>query len=241
MLNKQQRILIELDALIDTRLGTIKRFWPRRINNESLEEYHNRDHIRIWDIFHIPESEYLEKYKARDIDTLAYSFGTQLSVVLRALITTSIMKAEANPHIGQVSVTLNLSPYVMEPDMQLAFLKILDELLLVHDVKVGKELKTAVDFIDMSVLSAGAVRKKFEGMIIYDLVEWLSTTNTLTAKEPSPTLTVYFAALLYEDDDEARRKITEDNVNPFKTVRKALAGHFLADALDAELFNIVKT
>ena len=241
MLNKKQRILIELDALIDTRLGTVKRFWPRRINDSNLEEYHARDHIRVWDIFDIPKEEYLEHYKARDMDTLAFSFGTKLSVVLRALITTSIMKAETNPHIGQVEITLNIFPYVMEPDVQRAFLRILDDLLMVNDVEVAKQLVTGVDVIDTTVLSAGAIRKEFEGMILFDLVDWLSTTNTLTAKDPSPTLTVYFAALLYEDDDESRRKITEDNVNPFKTVRKALAQHFLADALDAELFNIVKT
>ena len=240
MLNKKQRILIELDALIDTRLGTVKRFWPRRINNSNLDEYHSRDHIRIWDIFGIPKDKYLEHYNARDIDTLAFSFGTKLSVVLRALITTSIMKAETNPHIGQVEITLNLFPYVLNPEVQRAFLNVLDDLLMVDDVDVVKQIITGVDFIDTTVLSAGAIRNEFEGMIIFDLVEWLSTTNKLTAKEPAPTLTVYFAALLYEDDDEDRRKITEDNINPFKTVRKALAQHFLADALDAELFNIVK-
>lgn len=240
MLNKKQRFLIDLDTMVDTRLGIVKQHWPKRLTADRLEEYHARDHVRVWDIFSIDEEEYKKAYDARDVETLTYSFGTQLAHVLRAIITTSVLKAETNPHIAQIEVSLNTFHYKLDRNVTNQFISVLRDILMVDDIKVSKEIVTQAVEVDINNMSAAELRKDYEGMIIYDLVDWVSKTNKLTAEKPAPTFTVYYAALLTDDSEESRRQITEDNVNPFKIVRIELARHFMADGLDAELFNIVK-
>lgn len=241
MLNKRQRLLVELDSLIDTRLGTVKRFWGDKINDDTLDEYHRRDHIRIWDIFGIEKDAYEKAYAERDILTLKESFGTLMSEMLRSIITTSIMKAESNPHISQVEVTLNSAPYDLDEDTKAVFLEVLRDLLLIGKVRMIKEITTKVSKVDIANMSAADIRKEYEGVIMYDLAGWLSTANQLTADNPAPTLTIYYASLLSDDSEENRRKVTEENTNPFKETKRACAQFFTAEGLDAELFNIIKT
>ncbi len=240
MINIQQRFLLDLDTIIDTRLGTIKKNWPENINAANLEEYHGRDHIRIWDIFGIGKEEYIKAYAERDVITISNSFGTQLAEVLRSILSTSILKAEANQHIDQIKVVINVYPYKLNDNELQVMTGVLKDILMVNVIATSKIIGTGTVSIDLCKHSAGELKKQFDCIFIYDLVEWLRKTNKLTAKHPAPTLTVYYAAILTEDSDEDRRKITDGNVNPFKNVRRACAGHFLAEGLDIELFNIIK-
>lgn len=241
MLVRHQRLMVMLDSLVDTRLGLVKQHYSDNITDAKLELYHNRDHVRVWDIFGIPEDDYKAKYAKRDLDTLRCSFGTLMSEMLRSLISQGLLKSELNANINPVEVSINVWPYETDDDFNEVLVEAIRERVIYSDKDVANKVKFKVASLDIGTMSAKDIRADYETLIIYDLADWLSTSNELTANAPAPTLVVYYAALLTEDSDEMRELASKDTNNPFKLTRQALAPFFLAEGLDCPLYNIAKT
>lgn len=106
--NKREAIYIELDALLDTRLGTIA-----RINEDAavatLEDgYHARD---IDAFTHVDMAVYHDLYAQRNTITLMYSRPTHWVLNLTRIAGLLSEQAIARPYHEGAKIVVNLFPY----------------------------------------------------------------------------------------------------------------------------------
>lgn len=115
------RLLLDLDALFDTRMGTLLGMDKQAANLIVKNGYQ----IREWDDFEtlsegkIRNADYQYEYANRNRDTLLRSIITGLPVVINSYIDTLMERIVRNVDVDMVSITLNTFPYHLPgPDIQ---------------------------------------------------------------------------------------------------------------------------
>lgn len=121
----RQRILINLDSLIDTRLTTLFRLDTSIIDNFDYAKWRNRETKEI-SIFsqQISQAQYEEAYAKRDIEDLIYGLPTSLNFNLMDVIG----ELESNlinnsPEVMDIEIEVNVYPYDLsdEEKQQIAY------------------------------------------------------------------------------------------------------------------------
>ena len=218
-------ILIELDALLDTRLGTIS-LMDEALARKMLDtDYPNR----ISDEFNLlcPEidmSIYKRAYKDRDLETLYYSMPTDITLYLNQLINTLIRDGvKGNPQFEGVDVQINSYPYQLTDEFKQEFCEcIAASLRLDIDVQMVNHpySEMTTDFI---------VANKWTFLVMYNFSQWFNETLAIakTVPRPTPRTTVISPMLvgsvksvLEELEKEAPSKT---RANPFDSMQIALA------------------
>lgn len=116
---KPHQLLIELDALLDTRIATVRRIDPT-VAEQLLENpnYRNRvsDELNYIDS-RIDLLSYNTAYIKRDMETLDYSKATLLVGYIVRLISKLQMVIDANnPELKDIDVVVNHYPYKLTED-----------------------------------------------------------------------------------------------------------------------------
>lgn len=118
-LDQKSRILIELDALIDTRLGTVRKLYPEVAEDLKMSK---RYRMRRDDLLHridprIDEREYQLAYDGRDIETLDVSFSSlMIGYVHKLLAKLQTVIDSNNPVIQDAQLVINTYPYRLSED-----------------------------------------------------------------------------------------------------------------------------
>ena len=186
-------ILIELDALLDTRLGTIS-LMDEALARKMLDlDYPNRisDEFNLL-LDEIDMSVYNKAYADRDIETLYYSAPTDITLFLNQLINNLIRDGvKGNPQFEGVDVQINTYPYQLTKELEDEFATcIAASLRLDIDVKLVyhsyKDMTT--DFI---------VANKWTFMVMYNFAQWFKSVfgNLSTPPRCTPR-TVVLAPML---------------------------------------------
>ena len=113
---KKARIYVDLDALLDTRLGTIA-----KINREVAAELATSDDYRnrVIDQFTgIDTDAFKREYAARDEETLSLSMMSEAVAFIGSLIKDLFLQSKATPFYDAVTLTINTSPYVLDDDIK---------------------------------------------------------------------------------------------------------------------------
>jgi hypothetical protein len=112
--NKAEGLYIELDALLDTRLGTIA-----KLSNEAAQSIVSSDSYfsRDMDLFEgVNQIEYLNSYLTRDKMTLKKSVMTNAITFLKSVVRQLILQAVSGPTHDRVFVHVNTYPYAFSQD-----------------------------------------------------------------------------------------------------------------------------
>lgn len=113
-------IMIDLDALLDTRAGTIKQHYPAIYERiKSSPKYHLRQSDE-WDLIDpkLTRSIMTLKYQGRDLETIKNSQITMVIRVILDLISDLKMKIKNNdPNVASFFFILNVHPYKLPEDV----------------------------------------------------------------------------------------------------------------------------
>lgn len=213
-MSESLNILIELDALLDTRLTTLHGISESCIDNNFYKRYVDRPN----DYFPCLKNkeEFFEKYKNRDKNVLKNSFRTQLHEYLRDII----HEASFNKNLGvmdqTVSITINTYPYDLS-DQEKVFLAHVINRLIRHAGDVR--------FCTMTLeeLTPSFLRENFNLIFYYDFLDWLDihSSNGNLNKKACPNVVVHIPLLLRNDvtDQDIREYFQKEN--PFELLIKA--------------------
>lgn len=167
--NVDHGLLLDLDALYDTRFGTLL-----LLNREAaLKVVRNGYHTREIDNFEtlseglITNAEYKKAYAKRDIETLKKSIISGIPAVLVAHIETLRERMERGVNVGRVSITINTWPYLLPGPVIAAIIEGLG-------VLIPEYCSVNARRIDLLKVGPQALQASYDGWCTYDFDSWLA-------------------------------------------------------------------
>ena len=184
----RRRILISLDCLFDTRLGTVELINSeaaiRLINSRYLFRTHNK--LSLFEPS-LNDDEVNEKYKNRDIHTLRVSKRTKLVSVLTDLIRENERLDNDDPEKYEYEFILNTYPYELTQDERITLNEVLSSILGIRGLKrIHRPIKE---------LGPEVVRGRYDRICVPDFSEWFFHHHEAVVDSlmPMTVLTVPFA------------------------------------------------
>jgi len=162
-LKRIQGIYIELDCLLDTRLGTCRRIDENNISNILSSGYHKRKQDEFPNV---DKNIFNELYKNRDVLTLSLSNITNIIKILNKIIKEYLVMLNCQPIYTSMEIFLNIYPYKLnqeEIDESVLCLKYWTENLIPITVINKSNKNLTVDW----------VYKNIDTMFKYDYDDWL--------------------------------------------------------------------
>lgn len=109
-----RNIVVDLEILLDTRAGTLKRIIPRKEVEQLInsEAYRLRTHERMWELCSITEQQWEDGWALRDEVTLSRSAPTLAMADFPRLVSDlNSVVAGNNPGLSDVRFLVNMYPY----------------------------------------------------------------------------------------------------------------------------------
>lgn len=230
-------VLVELDALLDTRLGTLHCLNPDyAVQALQSNKYFDRVMDDFTDICGVDKESFREAYGKRGMAELIASTITEIPFVLAELT----MKLEADiidtPFVSDVVVEINCYPYVLDAEEQDVLSNAvscrLNEDTLVRCVRYAPE-----------ELTPALVKERYGGMILYNFRDWLGCQLEEFEKVKMPRITI-LAPALFHDEIPKKDEFTKDGIRPeitaFQLTEVGLVEFFSLSLLPIQLYSILK-
>lgn len=234
----EQRMLVFIDALLDTRIATLSRMAP-----EAAAELFSREQSMYWkrtdDNFEVmtngavTQAEYLEAYAKRDVATLKHSSMTSLVLLLSGMVASLDTLRNNTPTVTSVRVDLNMWPYRLTPEQTELYATCVS-------AYAGMETPINPVFVPIESVTPDNMRNQWEAVILYDLDEWVTHhLGSLTVnKIPRQTL-IAPARSANEDVSPERLQKLGITEHPFAVVEREFAPMIGLDLLDGKYFSAI--
>lgn len=162
------RMLVELDALVDTRYALFRRFDPVAAGKMLRSgSYQARFADHFWEHSDLFTKEDWEKaWKERDISLLKESFLTEAIEDLKdAIASINWGLRETDPK--KISITLNVAPYNLPQNVIDAYREVLEtELFMVDEVNITS--------IPLWIMHPEQIAERYDLLMMYNFHEWLA-------------------------------------------------------------------
>ena len=159
-------ILIELDALLDTRLALLASLGDTYLDHAlSNDYYHNRISDKFGDL---SIERFYELYGKRDKSILKEAFITPMGVLLKEFAFSTLKQILNTPYHYQPKILLNIYPYDLnEDEIEIIIRALINVTLNKADIQV---INTPYEDITPSY-----VKKHISSMILYNCYKWIET------------------------------------------------------------------
>jgi hypothetical protein len=225
-----ESIYVELDCVLDTRLGTIA-----RISDEAaLMTLQNGYHDRRADIFEFVEMDAFKTlYAQRDGDTLSKSMCTGVVGLLRHLTGVLAEQAIERPFHSGGKVVLNTFPYNMTTEVQ-------DEIGMAVSAWIHGLASVEVVSVHPESLTPAHCKRSYAVMVVYDYGYWLNLHAKAFESTRLPEVQMFGPALLNEDySDDQLEKITAEAAHPVRALEMLASPLISLKLIDARCFSVI--
>ena len=166
MKSKELRIIVNLDSLFDTRLGTIVRINPTWVGPLIKGGYHSRIHNHLSLINKDIDNDIVtEVFNNRDVDTLKVSKATNIVNLLEIKIREHLMLMESTPHKKDIVIIINTYPYNLTTETVRNIIGTLSDIWNTKNIR-------RIHISDKD-LTPEFLTKKYNRLITHDLDSWL--------------------------------------------------------------------
>jgi hypothetical protein len=228
-------IMVEIDALLDTRVGSIARLSDEAAA-KTFEDmrYYTRENDDFESFTGLTKAVTDKAYAERDSETLASSIMTQMVLQLDEIAKSIYFDGMAR-HIKQdFKIEINLYPYEIRNDEAAAIAAAVKSKLTV-DVPV------MCVYLKPEEVSPSRLRASYSGIILYNFQTWLTANAKAIERSYFPRVTV-LAPRLYVDKvppEELKRLKEHDGATPFTIAKLGFAPHFTLIFMHASVFSII--
>lgn len=209
MSRKSQRVLIQLDALLDTRVGTAYRMGATDIDWLG---YFDRTHSKVWEFFGLEEEAFKDTYLKRNLETLELSMATELYRQLSFVMRNKLVLAAGSPLHERPEIVINYWPY----NLPSATVELFKQMVVETLSDVAKMRVNAV-YMAPERITPKFLKEGFSDMILYDLSEWLELAGQHFAECPIPDIAVCYPATLNVEDVSKYAPQSSDD-DPFANI-----------------------
>ena len=229
------KILVELDAILDTRLPVVATIDPDAAARLVVSpEYYHRQSDNFSAITKIPHETYLKAYANRSDIHVQGSRVTNIVLMLRELTKHLVELSIHEPTDEQLIIDVNLYPYK------------LDEFVdgICAAVATPCSPTTIVNPVRFSPdqMSPGFLKKQYNAVILYNFDEWFSKNSKAFESVQMPNVTVFAPALYRKDLPE----LDEEDMNhlngkdPFALIEESHLFFLRLQFLDAKDYSILQ-
>lgn len=233
-------ILVPLDVLLDTRIGTVAKLGgPDLVLSVLNGNYHTRTDDKFPQV---NVEAYNTLYAGRDEETLSLSYSTNVDGFLRELVHSLIKQTFVRPFHQGVRVVVNTYPYQLSDEVIEQILGAVVTKLLA-DTEVDVPLTVVADRLSDDALTPDYCKTHFAAMLMYDYENWLEKQQLALIKRPMPEVTMFAPAIYFVQtptEEEIKQMQTESQWNPFEVLQHSIRGGIDLQFLPIELFSIVK-
>jgi hypothetical protein len=163
----REAVYVELDCLLDTRLGTVVRLDElaavKLINDER---YYAREHDDFSVI--IPgfdDQAFRELYKNRDEETLVQSRPTNMLAALYGMMEKLVLDSINTPLIDKVEIDVNLYPYKLDKET-------VDDIKIMIMTYLPFQVRVNAVYLPPAHLTPAHIKETYGLIILYNLSEW---------------------------------------------------------------------
>lgn len=225
-------VLIELDALLDTRLGVLHQHHPDlAVKVLKTGKYRKR----LIDRFgNITPTEFDELYSRRDMDTLKNSVLTNMPFFLQRLVKDCIVHTSVTNIEQQLCYMINVYPYKFEDESLIEMLKSC----------ISYHMLDAVDIRIVSMapeeITPQYLKENIDIIVMYRFQEWLYMHREEFLKFRCPAVTLVAPAIYWKElpDAETINECKAIGRDPISIGQDQLAEFITARFMDVSLFSI---
>lgn len=163
-----QAILVDLDSLLDTRLGTLALIDEDLAGKAAGRKYLNRNTDKMGDVLDVEglNETFAEKYKNRDTDTLKASYLTKIPLVINEVTSAWGELLRNGPNVTSISVDINIYPYELSEEETSMLVTTLMSYCTI-------DTKVSVVSIKPEELRPALIKERWTLLFMYDFDEWL--------------------------------------------------------------------
>lgn len=201
-----QGVYVELDSLIDARLGVLLK---AGYNFEEIisSGYHERQSDEFFDL---SIEDFKKLYQERDVEALSYGRVTNLIYVLKNILRDYVQLIGSSPIYNEVKLYLNTYPYQLSA---------YEEEQMVLCVKSWIDYLVPIEVIHMSPehLTVFWVNEHIDTMLMYDYNEWLNAQQANFNKRQLTEVKVLSPAIYHikvPTDEEVKNIIKDIRSHP---------------------------
>lgn len=186
------RIMIMLDAVIDTRYGTLRQHWPDRYADIIKDGYHDRQWDG-WSHLGVSNEDFKEAYAKRSVETLRLSQIAYISPMLNDAAN-AVEDAAAQVAITTpMAVVINTYPYKdLSKEESVLIARALYTI-------IGKRVEVTLTYVPYEEMTMTSLKKSYGVLMIYDLNDWLLSQADNMEKQNMPAVQVVAPALYIKE------------------------------------------
>jgi hypothetical protein len=231
-------VLIELDALLDTRMGTMALLESPSVLDGTIFEdmrYYTRETDDFEALTGLTREVTDKAYAERNEETLAASLITPMIIQLAEIVKSIQVDFSVRHMVQTFKVLINGYPYKnLRHDERSA---------IAFAVKNHINLDVPVEMVYMTPeeVSPSYIRANLSGMILYNFNTWLAANIKELEKVAFPRVHV-IAPRLYEKDPPAPelRQVKEfNNASPFGIMKFGMSMYFTLIFMHPALYSVV--
>jgi len=178
------KILVQLDSLYDTIVGTVHRYYPNLVSSLLCPKYLSRTSNRLSEIVpQIDDIVIAVGYDSRDVDTLRVSMSTNMVPELARYMNEKIGLTSIAGEDLSISLVINTYPYNLDKHIKRELFLALDEI-----IKPTKIL--AVHMSPADITPVYLKQHGYNQYIVNDFNEWLIGKEQITVDNPIPEITI---------------------------------------------------
>ena len=233
-LNPSKKIYVDLDCLLDTRLGTLVTISPDfAFEATSSKDYYLReqDAFTAASFGPLTREEFKRVHDALPQQVLKNSLMTKMPHFIRELSAQLVVRNIGTPYAMNVEIEVNTYPYAFSPEEA-------QTLLQVCAYRLGERFSVSLTHRSYKELALSTVRDAYVAMIMYSYHEWVNFNDLEIKKKPLKELSLYVPKLYFGEPPTAEQLQTfaEHNTGPFELSQQVLAPLVLIQYLPIALY-----
>jgi len=230
-------ILVELDALLDTRLPTMGLISPQAAIDASQDErYFNRLIDDFTEVNGIGKDAFRQVYAKRDADVVRASVITEIPFILHELVLNLEAEARDTPFVSRVKVEVNIFPYEFDEEEK-------DLIALAVMSRCGIETEVRCVRIAPQHLTPQFCKGRYSGLILYNFRDWMEHHLEGFKQVKMPRVSVLAPALYYDvvpSDDAFVGDGIAEHINAFQLSEVGCIELFALSLLPSNNFSMAR-
>ena len=209
------KMLVELDSILDTRLGVLLDVAPDVVPAILAKDYHNR----LWDVFPgVDFLAYQQRYQSRDKAILKNSWMTPMADMMTDFVKKTLQQTLQTPFHRVPKIDLNIYPYVLTDDEASVILK-------AAATKTANQCDIEIVSFSPEDLNPVFLKNNYEAVMMYDYQVWLEThsKNGLWKKYSCPQVIVFAPLMMKNPETYDSNLKVESTYQDFVTLSKAMS------------------
>jgi len=227
---KRDVIYIDLDCLLDTRLGTLAALdLDYAFNALGSKEYFTRHSDEFKGV---NTQAFNELYAKRDMEILRASMLTNIIVLLQSFMKSSVEEIFKGGQAAGLEICINTYPYLMDEQERYALVEIMQH-------KLAPEIEISSVYLTDQDLTPTFCKTSYAVMVRYHFHKWMELHVEEWKTVQMPGVAFYAPAIYTKTPtDQELKEMAKDKLHPFQATELLCAPLFQLRLLDIEMFCI---